>query len=166
MKKRKSYDTRIKYLARQGLLPDRYLKKINRSLICKWKQEPRDKYVGYELHEEIEDLYDLMRLIKEDQKFRKIVTAAYRLNITFKNIIRKHSTLTTELRNNKEEIIKTIQSVGPILSLKFSCRLMGLNMSTYRVWSKQVYYKCDNSLLKLCIFRKTRRFTSSTNSND
>jgi len=49
-KKRNSYDTRVKYLVRKGLLPDIYRKQIHRSLISKWKKESGEKYIGYELN--------------------------------------------------------------------------------------------------------------------
>ena len=38
-KQRKSYDTRVKYLVRKGLLPDVYRKQIHRSLLWKWERE-------------------------------------------------------------------------------------------------------------------------------
>jgi hypothetical protein len=47
---RKSYDTRVKYLVRAGLLPDIYRKQIHRSLIWKWERESKEKYVGCELN--------------------------------------------------------------------------------------------------------------------
>ncbi len=46
IKQRKTYDTRVKYLVRKGLLPDIYRKQIHRSLIWEWERESPDKYTG------------------------------------------------------------------------------------------------------------------------
>jgi hypothetical protein len=47
MEIRRTYDTRVKYLVRAGLLSEVYRKQIHRSLISKWKREDPLKYYGY-----------------------------------------------------------------------------------------------------------------------
>ena len=150
MSNRKSYDTRVKYLARNGLLPERYKRQINRSLICKWKQEPKDKYVGFELHENLEELYDLMKLVADDERIRKGVKAAYRIIVVLKGLLSKNTTLISQLKKHKEEVITNVQRAGKSISIQKACRLVGISISTYRTWAKEVYFKCNNSLLKLC----------------
>jgi len=150
MSKRKSYDTRIKYLARYGLLPEKYKREIHRSLICKWKQEPKSKYVGFELNEDISELYDVMKIVAEDDRLRKGIKAVYRINLTLKNLLSKKETLISQYKQNKDEIINQIQRAGTNITINKACRLVGISVSTYRTWAKEAYYKCNNSLLKLC----------------
>ena len=75
MQERKTYDTRVKYLVRKGLLPDIYLKKIHRSLVSKWKRESPEKYTGYELNDNIEELYELMKRVSDDQRLQRTLRA-------------------------------------------------------------------------------------------
>ena len=82
MQKRKTYDTRIKYLVRKGLLPDLYRKQIHRSLISKWSRETDDKYTGYELNDNLTELYDVLKKVSEDDRVLKTLKAFYRINKT------------------------------------------------------------------------------------
>ena len=87
VQKRKSYDTRVKYLVRFGLLPNHYEKMIHKSLISKRKREAPDKYTGYELNTDMSELYDVMKSISQDEKLLKVVKTVYRINKTLKDII-------------------------------------------------------------------------------
>ena len=71
----------------KGLLPDVYRKQIHKSLVSKWKRESPDKYTGYELNDNIEELYELMKKISEDQRLLRTIRAFYRINKTLKDII-------------------------------------------------------------------------------
>ena len=71
MVQRKTYDTRVKYLVMKGLLPDLYRRQIHKSLISKWQRESPEKYTGYELNDNIEELYELMKKIAEDLPHQK-----------------------------------------------------------------------------------------------
>ena len=71
IQKRKTYDTRVKYLVRFGLLPNYYEKMIHKSLISKWKREAPDKYTGYELNTDISELYEVMKSLSQDEKMLK-----------------------------------------------------------------------------------------------
>ena len=82
MTQRKTYDTRVKYLVMKGLLPDLYRKQIHKSLISKWKRESPDKYTGYQLNDNIEELYELMKKISEDKRLLRTIKAFYTYNQT------------------------------------------------------------------------------------
>lgn len=147
---RKSYDTRIKYLAREGLLPETYRKNIHRSLICKWKQEPVEKYVGYELNTNMEELYELMKAVSNDERLVKALRAIYRINKTLKNVIASGGEYISKLKENKTEVITTIQRAGKSIGLTKACKLMGISKSAFRVWAMETYFKCNHSIHKLC----------------
>ena len=150
MANRRSYDTRIKYLAREGLLPETYRKNIHRSLICKWKQEPVEKYIGHELNTNIEELYQLMKAVSEDQRLQKAVRGIYRIQKTLKDIIGKGSDYVTKLKEHKTDIINAIKRAGETISITKACKVVGIGRSTFRTWAKEVYFQCNHSLLKLC----------------
>jgi len=147
---RKSYDTRLKYLAREGLLPETYRKNIHRSLICKWKQEPVEKYTGYELNSNIEELYELMKVVSEDQRLQKAVKGIYRIQKTLKDIIGTGSDYIRKLKEHKTEVVNSIQRAGTTISIAKACKLVGIGRSTFRNWAKETYFKCSHSILKLC----------------
>jgi hypothetical protein len=82
--KRQSYDTRVKYLVRKGLLPQQYQTQIHRSLISKWKREPEEKYIGYELNTDMEELYQMIKLVSENEQIKKALRSFYRINVSIR----------------------------------------------------------------------------------
>lgn len=147
---RRSYDTRLKYLARENLLPEMYRKNIHRSLICKWKQEPKEKYVGYELNANISELYDLMKVVSEDQRLQKAVRGVYRIQTTLKNIIGTGSAYINKLKEHKADVVNAIERASQTISITKACKLIGIGKSTFRTWAMESYFKCNHSLIKLC----------------
>lgn len=150
MNHRKTYDTRVKYLVRKGLLPDLYRRKIHRSLISKWKRESPEKYTGYELNDDISELYELMKKVSEDQRMVKTLKSFYRIITTLKNIIGTGSDYINKLRDNKYLVIDTIQRTKKTLGLKRTIKLMGMSQSTFRIWAMESYFRCGHSITKLC----------------
>lgn len=150
MQKRNSYDTRVKYLVRKGLLPDIYRKKIHRSLISKWKRESPEKYTGYELNDDIGELYELMKKVSEDQRMVKTLTAFYRIVITLKTIIGAGKEYLNKIREHKYLVIDSIQRTKKTLGLKRAIKLFGMSQSTFRIWAMESYFRCGHSITKLC----------------
>jgi len=140
---------KIKYLAREGLLPETYRKKINKSLICKWKQEPKEKYVGYELNTNLEELYEAMKMVSEDSRLTQFVKLAYRINKTLKNTVGTGIHYFRALRDNKKEVVTTILQTRKLLGINRACKLMGISKSTFRVWAMEEYFKWGNSISTL-----------------
>ena len=150
VRERKSYDTRVKYLVRANLLPDVYRKKIHRSLISKWKREAPEKYTGYELNDNIEELYELMKKISEDQKLQRTLRSFYRVNKVLKDIIGTGRDYIKKIRDFKHQIVDTIQRGRKTIGIKRGIKLFGISPSTYRIWAMEYYFKCTDSLSKLC----------------
>lgn len=146
MTTRKTYDTRIKYLVRKGLLPDLYRKQIHRSLISKWKRESPEKYIGYELNDNIEEIYDLMKKVSEDERMLKTLKAFYRITKTLKDIIGNGKEYVAKLKEHKYQIVNAIENSRKSISLK----LIGISRSTYRIWAMETFYRCGQSITKLC----------------
>lgn len=150
METRKTYDTRVKYLVRKGLLPDTFRKQINRSLISKWKKEAPDKYVGYELNGEMEELYELMRKVSEDQRLQKLLRNMYRINKTLKDIIGTGRDYVKKLSEYKYQVVDAIQRCRQTIGIKRAVKLFGIHRSTYRVWAMETFFRCGHSVVKLC----------------
>jgi putative transposase len=150
MIKRKSYDTRVKYLVRKGLLPDLYRKRIHRSLISKWKRESPEKYTGYELNNDIGELYELMKTVSEDERMIKALKAFYRIILTLKKVIGSGKDYINKLRDHKYIVIDSIQKTKKVIGLKRAVKLFGIGESTYRVWAMESYFRCHHSITKLC----------------
>jgi putative transposase len=150
MIQRKTYDTRVKYLVMKGLLPDLYRKQIHKSLISKWKRESPDKYTGYELNDNIEELYELMKKISEDQRLLRTIRAFYRVNKTLKDIIGTGNDYIKRIKEFKHQIVETIQRGKKTIGIKRGIKLFGISPSTYRSWAMESYFRCGQSLAKLC----------------
>ena len=149
-KTRKTYDTRVKYLVQRGLLPDVYRKQIHRSLISKWKREAPDKYVGYELNEDIEELYELMKKVSEDVTLQKTLKNFYRINKTLKDIIGSGKEYVGKLKEHKYRVVNSIQRCKKTIGIGKAIKLVGISRSTYRTWAMESFFRCEQSVAKLC----------------
>lgn len=147
---RKSYDTRVKYLVRKGLLPDIYRKQIHRSLISKWKKEEPDKYIGYELNDNIEELYELMKKISEDQLMQKTLRSFYRINKTLKDIVGTGREYVNKLKEHKYKVVDSIQRCRKTIGIGKAIKMIGISRSTYRTWAMETFFRCGQSVAKLC----------------
>lgn len=147
---RTTYDTKVKYLARQGLLPELYRKQIHRSLISKWKKEPADKYMGYELNNNIEDLYELMKQVAADERMVKTLRSFYRIIKTLKDVIGTGREYTDKIAEHKYRIVDTIQKCKGAIGLNRTIKLFGISKSTHRIWQMETYFRCGHSISKLC----------------
>lgn len=150
MATRKTYDTRVKYLVRKGLLPDLYSKHIHRSLISKWKREAPEKYTGYELNDNITEIYELMKTVAEDERVLKTLRAFYRINKTLKDIIGTGKEYVAKLKVHKHHVIDAIHRSKKIISINRAIKLIGISRSTYRIWAMEHYFKCGQSITQLC----------------
>ncbi len=150
MIQRKTYDTRVKYLVMKGLLPDLYRKQIHKSLISKWKRESPEKYTGYELNDNIEELYELMKKISGDQRLIRTIRAFYRINKMLKDIIGTGNDYIKRIKEFKFQIVETIQRCKKTIGIKRGIKLFGITPSTYRIWAMESYFRCGQSLAKLC----------------
>jgi len=147
--KRKTYDTRVKYLVRKNLLPQQYKVQINRSLISKWRKEPMEKYVGYELNDNLTEMYEMMKLVSENERIRKTLWAFYRISRTLRDIIGKEGYV-SKLKQHKTQVVQTIQRTYKGVGIGRAIRLMGISAGTYRIWAKEEFFKCGHSISKLC----------------
>ena len=147
---RKSYDTRLKYLVRAGLLPHYYEKTIHKSLISKWKREAVDKYTGYELNTDIGELYDVMKTLSQDEKMLKVVKTIYRINKTLKDIIGSGKDYIKKLKESKYKVVDAINRGRKSIGIAKGIKLFGISRSTFQSWAMEHHFHCGQSLSKMC----------------
>ena len=150
MERRRTYDTRVKYLVRTGLLPDVYRKQIHRSLISKWKKEDPSKYYGYELNDNIEELYDVLKNVANNQLIQKSVRNIYRINKILKDCVGYGREFTAKLKAHKTIIVKTIQDSKDTIGVNKARKLFGIAKSTFRTWAMEEFFHCNHAITKLC----------------
>jgi putative transposase len=150
MERRRTYDTRVKYLVRTGLLPDVYRKQIHRSLISKWKREDPSKYYGYELNDNIEELYDVLKNVANNQLIQKSVRNIYRINKILKDCVGYGREFTAKLKAHKTIIVKTIQDSKDTIGVNKARKLFGIAKSTFRTWAMEEFFHCNHAITKLC----------------
>jgi putative transposase len=147
---RKSYDTRVKYLVQRNLLPDVYRKQIHRSLISKWKREAPDKYVGYELNDDITELYDLMKQVSDDKIMQTALRSFYRVTKMLKDVIGTGREYVNKLKEHKYRVIDAIHRCKQSIGIKKAIKVLGISRSTYRMWAMETHFQCSQSIAKLC----------------
>ncbi len=150
MEKRKTYDTRVKYLVKQGLLPDVYRKQIHRSLISKWKKLSAENFVGYELNGDLDKLYDLMKNVSNDQTMQKALRSFYRINKTLKDIIGTGKEYSKKIKEHKYQIVDAVSRCKNTIGIGKAIKLVGISKSTFRTWSMEAFFNCGQSITKLC----------------
>ena len=136
----------VKYLVMKGLLPDLYRRQIHKSLISKWKRESPEKYTGYELNDNIEELYELMKKISEDQRLLRTIKAFYRVNKILKDIIGTGHDYIKKIKEFKHQIVETIQRNKKTIGIKRGIKLFGISQSTFRIWAMESFFRCGQSL--------------------
>lgn len=150
MQKRKTYDTRVKYLVREGILPEKYKLEIHRSLISKWKREPREKYTGYELNGNLIELYEMLRAFSENKYTFRILRACLRITKTLRDAVSEGDNYVRNLRDHKEAVVNAALTSGKIIGLRRAVKLFGLKRPTFRAWSLEVQARCGKSIQQLC----------------
>lgn len=150
MKKRKTYDTRVKYLVREGILPEKYKLDIHRSLISKWKREPPEKYTGYELNGDMIELYEMLRAFSENKYTFSVLRACCRIVKTLRDAVGEGENYVRNLREHKDAVVNAALTSGKIIGLRRAVKLFGLKRPTFRAWSLEVQARCGKSIQQLC----------------
>jgi putative transposase len=150
MDKRRTYDTRIKYLVRVGLLPDVYRKQIHRSLISKWKREDPQKYYGYQLNDNIDELYEVLKNVADNEVLQKTIRTAYRINKIIKDAVGSGRDYIQRLKVLKPKIVDAIDRAKKTIGTTKAIKLFGISKSTFRSWAMESFFHCSHAITKLC----------------
>jgi len=161
---RKSWDTAVKHLARNGMLdnilsPSQF-KLIPSSNISRWKSEPDDKYLYCEVNRLIADEIELIRKINQASKVKRIVSGYFLLCETFHSIISSIKGIKTEIRKNRDLIVNTIENVKEFVSIDAALKVFNLSRSSFEHYKNRLIYQCDDSYFNWCLKKHSNQLLS------
>lgn len=151
--RRHSYDTSVKHLFRLGLdeaINQDLKASIPRSNISRWRNEPNDKYVGFELNSISTDQLDQLKAFARDERAQRVFAAYDGLRTTLSSILHGAKQYHRTLREQKVRIVHAIEQAGGIIGVAKAVEYFKLSRSTYQSWLQEVKFKCDYSALLLC----------------
>ncbi|WP_323787682.1 DDE-type integrase/transposase/recombinase [Psychroserpens sp.] len=155
-----SWDTSIKHLARHGLLKDiltsQQVSNIPSSNLSRWKNESDDKYLYSEINQIIKKDIELIKRINQTSRIKKINEAYFKLADTFHFVISNIKGVKTLLKNQKELLVNTINSLKNIIPIDNALKLFNISRTTYQNYKTIVIHKCEASYFKWC----NRRFSN------
>ena len=154
---RQSWDTSVKHLVRNGLhhdvLTSEQISSIPRSNISRWKHEPDDKYMFCEINSIIKQEVELIKRINQSSKIKRINHAYFKLADTFHEVISKIKGVRQLLKNQKELIVNTIESVKSSIPIDKALKVFNISRSTFENYKSIVIHKCNASYFNWCVKR-------------
>lgn len=155
---RKSWDTSLKHIVRNGLLQDilssEQIATIPNSNISRWKHEAEDKYMHSDINQLIKEEVDLIRRMNQSSKIKQLVSGYFKLFDTFHYIISEVKGINPLLKKHKDLIVNTIENSKGIVSITHALKVFNLSRATYQYYKSKVLHSCDTSYFKWC----TKRF--------
>jgi len=156
--KRISYDTSIKHITRHGLLQDILTKEqialIPSSNISRWKHESNTKYMYSEINETLKQEVDLIKRLNQSSNIKKINQSYFKLADTFHEIISKVKGVKSLIKNRKELVINTIETIKDIVPIDTALKIFNISRSTFENYKSIIIHKCEPSYFHWC----TQRF--------
>lgn len=154
---RKSWDTAVKHITRNGLLNDvltaQQIAVIPRSNISRWKNETADKYAFCEINNIIKHEVELIKRINQSSKIKKINESYFKLADTFHEVISKIKGVKSIIKQQKELIVNTIESVKDTISINTALKIFNFSRSTFENYKSIVIHKCNASYFNWCVKR-------------
>jgi putative transposase len=157
---RKSWDTSLKHIVRNGLLYDvlssKQIASIPRSNISRWKHEADDKYLHSEINQLIKSELDLIKRMNQSHKIKRIITCYFRLCDAFHKILSEVRGIKPILKKHKDLIVNTIENVKDIVPITDALKVFNISRATYQYYKSKVLHICNTSYFKWC----TKRFSN------
>lgn len=165
MKNRKSWDTAVKHIARNGLLNDLFSKEqiatIPRSNISRWKHESDDKYQFSEINSIIENEIDLIKRINQSSRIKQINQSYFKLVDTFHEVISQVKGIKSIIKDQKELVVNTIEQVKESIPINKALKVFNISRSTFENYKSFVIHKCEPSYFNWCVRRFSNQLLSS-----
>lgn len=157
---RKSWDTAVKHITRNGLLNDlltvNQIAMIPRSNISRWKKESDDKYQGSEINDLVKQEIELIKRINQSSKIKRINQAYFKLADTFHEITANSIGIKSLIKKQKELVVNSIEEIKSIIPIDKALKIFNISRSTFENYKSIVIHKCDGSYFNWC----TKRFPS------
>tara|TARA_R110002096_G_scaffold433905_1_gene654074 strand:+ start:407 stop:1687 length:1281 start_codon:yes stop_codon:yes gene_type:complete len=155
---RKSWDTAIKHIARNGLLEDvltpEQITSIPRSNISRWKNETDDKYHFCEINQVVKEEVEFIRRFNSSSRIKKINQSYFDLADAFHEVISKVKGVKSIIKREKEIIVNTIEQVKDIVPIDKALKIFNISISTFENYKSILIHKCESSYFNWC----TKRF--------
>lgn len=155
---RKSWDTSIKHITRNGLLHDvlslDQIAAIPRSNISRWKNETDDKYHFCEINDVVKQEIELIKRLNQSSKIKRINQSYFKLADTFHEVIAKVKGVKSLIKKQKELIVNVIEQVKEIIPITKALKVFNISRSTFENYKSILIHTCEPSYFKWC----TRRF--------
>ena len=144
----RGYDTRLKYMVRYNILPDKYLNQIPASNISRWKKEAAHKYFGHDIAAQH---YEQLQRFAHDDKARKLMKAYWNIEDTFRKVFTAADKCRELLREQGEIVVDTIQAVKPALGLDKALDWFAISKATFQRWLFDIKVQCNASYFGDCV---------------
>lgn len=94
--------------------------------------------------------------MNQSSKIKRINESYFKLADTFHNVISNIKEVKILLKDQKELIVNTIDSLKDIIPIENALKLFNLSRATYQNYKTIIIHKCENSYFKWC----TKRFSN------
>jgi putative transposase len=154
---RKSWDTSIKHITRNGLLQDvltsKQIVSIPRSNISRWKNEADDKYSFCEINDVIKQEIELIKKLNQSSKIKRINQSYFKLANTFHEIISKVKGVKSIIKKQKELVVNTIEYVIGVIPINEALKIFIISRGTFENYKSILIHKCEASYFNWCAKR-------------
>lgn len=158
------YPVAIKLAYAQGIekmvVPPDIRRQIGRSTRATWRNLDQDLWQEY--YQVEQKVLDLLRSVSSEGAnliSNRMVRQSYRAVLTFRNLIgsERFHRIT---RNNKADVLRTIDLAEEIFGLKAVLKFMGISPKQYREWTLDLKFNCSDSIYNLCVKRHSNQLNS------
>jgi hypothetical protein len=144
---KRTYHPDYAILARVKELSNDELKNIPKSTLHSWKNRDFTKIVGSEFFISDEKI-DFIKAFISNQTLLNAAKGLYFIYNAWVSIANNVRGMKTQLRKNREIIVKTIDDVSPLIGLKRACKFFKITQYQFYTWKKKV--NCLLSPLDKC----------------
>jgi putative transposase len=158
----KCYDTAVKHLYRLGceaMIPASLQAAIPRSNIHRWKQEPSDKYQGFELRNVSAERLELLQQFASHQAAQRAFRSLVRLLLVIQRTVFAVKGVRDALRKSGDAIIQQAEQARQGIGIKPILKLLAISRGTYDHWKARAIHRCAGSPLALCLRRHPQQLT-------
>jgi transposase InsO family protein len=141
-----------------GLLGGDVCKTIPKSTLYSWKNRDLCKLVGSE-NTFSDEKIELIKNFLANQTLLKAAKGLFFVYSTWISIAANVRGMKTLFRKSKEEIIKTIDFVVPLMGLKHACKLFKISENQFYAWKRKI--TCLLSPLNKCLKQSTQNISPS-----
>lgn len=166
IRKRRTYHSTIKLAFALNLekkwLPAEFLRTIPRSTAHAWKRESKEKFIGYEYAESINDNVEELKLLldKRTTRERQMFIAYVRLKRTIVGMIGKEA-IQAAYKENFRSIVKVINSTKKSIQggARSICSFLEIKYNTFNFWKSVASFSCSRSPSHICVKKVAGQIT-------